>query len=326
MNYLTVKKPRHCVISLGFACPLKCKMCFMWQVKDEQNNATLEEWKKFIEEMHSFLDYSIEINILGGEPLLKEYIYELISFIRDRNFRSSMATNGFLINTEIANRITESGLNTLGISLDSLNEETHDYLRGVKGVYRKAMAAIDSIYNCKSECKIDMLTIIMGKNMDDIVKLADWVNSDKRIASINFMAIMKPHCANLDNHWYIHQDYSFLWPGDTQRANEVIDQLIARKKQGYKITNPISQLEIFKLYFENPSKFVRQERCNFDEAVLNVSANGNIYLCWEMEPIGNIKNDSLNEVWNCAKAVEVRKKIRECKKNCEPMINCYYGD
>jgi MoaA/NifB/PqqE/SkfB family radical SAM enzyme len=298
----------------------------MWQVKSGENDMTLEEWKKFIEELHSFLGYPIEINILGGEPLLKGYIYELISFIRNRNFRATMATNGFLINTEVANKITESGLNTLGISLDSLNGEIHDYLRGVKGVYRKAVDAIDLIYNHKSECKIDILTIIMGKNLDDIVKLADWVNADERIASINFMAIMKPHCSDLDSFWYKHKDYSFLWPGDTQKANEIIDQLIARKKKEYKITNPVPQLEKFKLYFQSPTMFVRQDRCHFDDVVLNVSTNGNVHLCWDMEPIGSIRANSIKEIWASDKAMEIRQKIKGCRKNCEPMINCCYED
>jgi MoaA/NifB/PqqE/SkfB family radical SAM enzyme len=298
----------------------------MWRVQPEQNDVSLEDWKKFIEELHSFLDYPIEINILGGEPLLKGYIYELIGFIRANNFRASMATNGFLINKETADRIAKSGLNTLGVSLDSLDEETHDYLRGVNGVYRKATAAIDLIYNCKSECKMDILTIIMGKNLDDIVKLADWVNSDERIASINFMAIMKPHCSDLDSFWYKNNEYSFLWPSDTQETTERINQLIARKKQGNKITNPVEQLERFRLYFQDPTLFVRPDRCNFDEAVLNVSSNGNVHLCWDMEPIGNIKTSSIKEIWDSDKAMEIRQRIKGCKKNCEPMINCYYGD
>lgn len=301
-------------------------MCFMWRVEAEKNIVTLGEWNKFIEELHSFLGYSIEINILGGEPLLNGYVYELIGFIRSRNFRASMATNGFLINAEVANRIAKSGLNTLGISLDSLKPEIHDYLRGVDGVYKKATDAIDLICNYKSECKIDILAIIMGENLDDILMLADWVNSDERIASINFMAIMKPHCSDLGSSWYKHKDYSFLWPSDTQKVSWIIDQLIARKKQGYKITSPVQQLEKFKLYFRDPAQFVREDRCHFDEVVLNVSANGNVYLCWDMEPLGNIKTSNIREIWGSEKAMEIRQKIKGCRKNCEPMINCYYGD
>lgn len=322
MNYLTPKKPKHCVISLGFECPLKCKMCFMWRVPPEEKCVTLEEWKKFVNELHLFLDFPIEINILGGEPLLKKYIYELITFIRKKGFRASMATSGFLINRDVAGRIASSGLNTLGISLDSLDEKIHDFLRGVGGVYKKAIDAIDLIYD--SKCKIDILTIIMNSNLDGIIKLADWVNSDTRIASVNFMAIMKPHCSDLDNFWYKHKDYGFLWPSNTPKVNEIIDQLISCKKQGYKITNSVVQLENFKLYFKDPTQFVRREKCNFDEVVLNVSSNGNVHLCWEMEPIGNIRYDSIKEIWDNSKAAEVRSKIKSCQRNCEPMINCFY--
>ncbi len=322
-----LKKPKYCMISLGFECPLRCKMCFMWKVPRNEKEIGLPEWKKFIEELSLFLDYPIEVNILGGEPLLKDYIYELISFIRTKGLRVSMPSSGFLINQKVAGMIAKAGLNTLGISLDSLREETHDSIRGVKGVYKKVMGAVDYIYQCQSECKTDILTIIMNENLSDILPLADWVNQNEKIASINFMAIMQPHCSETDKFWYRQKEYSFLWPSETERVHEIIDQLILLKKKGYKITNPVSQLEMFKVYFENPvGRFVRDDRCNFDEIVLNVSSGGDVYLCWNMDPIGNIKNETIENIWSSAKAAQVREEIKHCRRNCEPMINCFYGD
>jgi radical SAM protein with 4Fe4S-binding SPASM domain len=48
-----------------------------------------------------------------------------------------------------------------------------------------------------------------------------------------------------------------------------------------------------------------------------IDPEGDIHICRNMEPIGNIKHDLPEEAWNSEKAKEVRKKIWNCTRSCK---------
>ena len=103
-----------------------------------------------------------------------------------------MCTNGFLINDKIAHKEVKSGLNVIIISLDGMSKDTHDFIRGVSGCYEGVMHAIGYLNKIRGDLSIGIQTIILEKNLDEIVKIVEWVNEDKRIGFINFQAIACP--------------------------------------------------------------------------------------------------------------------------------------
>ena len=263
-SLLNIRKPAFCCIGISTGCMLKCKMCSTWKTGyfTTSQEPTLNEWFRFIELVADLTDNSIEINVSGGEPLLDERNLALISFSAKREIPTSMPSNGFLIDKEMAHKIADSGLNAIGISLDGINRDTHDFLRGVKGCYDKAMQAIDYLDRYCGNLGIGILTTISEKNLDEIIGLTKWANEDNRIETIIFQAIAQPFSTPLDNEWYNKSEYSFLWPKDTKKAHALLDELIKLKKMAYKISNPVSQLDAFKRYFENPREFIKKDICN----------------------------------------------------------------
>ena len=81
---------------------------------------------------------TVRIKFLGGEPLLRQDIGELIEEVRRLGMRSAMVTNGFLIpeKMEVVRQLDE-----LVISLDG-NESAHDRQRG-SGTWKRVMRAVD---------------------------------------------------------------------------------------------------------------------------------------------------------------------------------------
>ncbi|MBT7391514.1 hypothetical protein HN827_01690, partial [archaeon] len=79
-------------------------------------------------------------------------------------------------------------------------------------------------------------------------------------------------------------------------------------------------------YFKYPEKFVKNEMpCNFDTAV-QVSAVGDIHMCYQYEMLGNVKNTSFIDAWDSMYSKNIRNKIKICKTNCHELINCYYKE
>ncbi len=332
---LNVKKPFNKKIlefscfGISDDCILRCKMCNKWKedifIKEKAKIPSLKDWKNCVSSLRGITDDSFQINFGGGEPFLKEGLLELVRFCKFKNFKTNIATNGYLIDKEVSKKIADSGLDSLIISLDSLNEETHDYLRGVKGVYQKAMDAIGYLDKFCSGLYKGICCVIYEANLDDVVKLVEWVDKDKRLNSIYFMAAMQPNNTPLDEKWREKGEYGFLWPGDSRKACSVIDEIIRLKKNGSKITNQICQLEAFKLYYQYPDRFVKNTKCNMDSAV-HISSCGDIFLCYRHSLLGNIKTDDLAKVLSSEKADQIRQDIANCKNNCHFLLNCFFKD
>ncbi len=317
-----IKKPSFCVIEVSHKCMFRCKMCNYWKTDSDPEEIKIEELFRFIASLRDFVDTPFEMNISGGEPLLKEGMLDLVEFIAKKGFKFSLVTNGYLLDNGVAKRIADSGLSFLAVSLDSLNEKNHDFLRGTKGACKKVMNSLEQFTAYRGRLQnLTIQTIIMGPNLDDILDLVKWTHN--KHFTVSLMAITRPNMLPVDPEWYKKEEYSFLWPRDISQAQGVIDELIKLKKKGHNIDNPIGQLEGFKSYFSDPESFIKAVPCNLGEGIIHLNPRGDVYLCCEMEPIGNIKECDIKEIWTSQKADHVRKKIKLCKKNCAGMVNCY---
>jgi len=267
---------------------------------------------------------SAVINFAGGEPLADGRNLELIKFCSENSVYTSMCTNGFLIDKEMASRIAQSGLKVIILSLDG-NKNTHEFLRGVTGCYDRIMKAIDHLDAYRDVLEIGIQPVIFGCNLEDIIRLTQWANEDRRIKFIHFQVVSQPFDEPYDIEWFKKSKYSFLWPQDIARAHKVLDELIALKLKGSKISNSVQQFEVFKRYFEKPVEFIRKGICNVD-FFLNIDPLGEIYMCRLKEPIGNIKKDRFKNTWHSVKTEQVRQQIKNCKMNCHVLVNCCYEE
>ncbi|MBU0503688.1 MAG: radical SAM protein [Candidatus Omnitrophica bacterium] len=300
----------------------RCKMCNYWKSEEEPDELEAPHLYKFISSLKEFVGMPFEMNISGGETLMKEGMLDLVEFIADQGFRFSMVTNGYLIDKAVAKRIADSGLSFLALSLDSLDENIHDFLRGRKGSCRKVIEALEFFDIYKGKLKnITLQTIIMGQNLESILDLVKW-GKDRQV-SHSFMAVTRPNMVPVDPEWYKKDEFSFLWPKNISKVLNILDELIKLKKAGYRIDNPIGQLEKFKLYFSDPEIFVRDTPCSLGDGIIHINPKGDVYLCCEMESVGNIKISDIGKIWLSQKAESIREKIRHCQRNCAGMVNCY---
>jgi MoaA/NifB/PqqE/SkfB family radical SAM enzyme len=120
--------------------------------------------------------------------------------------------------------------------------------------------------------------------------------------------------------WY---NDSHLWGIKEKRDYDYLDGLIKLKGMTKEIANPISQLRHFKKYFQNPDKTI-DIPCMVGVHSFFIEPNGDVKLCYLFESIGNLKNNTPRQIWNSKKAIQIRKKIRNCELNCR-LKNCNYN-
>ena len=78
----------------------------------------------------------------------KKEILDLVNFCAAQRLRPVISTNATLIDKEMAKRISDSGLHRLSISLESLDENIHDFITGTAGAHKRLMQAIRHLKQC----------------------------------------------------------------------------------------------------------------------------------------------------------------------------------
>ena len=122
-------------------CNLTCKHCYATSADSEfRDELDTAEALRVIDDLHAA---GVKVLILsGGEPLLREDIFELSAYARDKGFFVALSTNGTLIDAGNIDRIVAARYDYVGISIDGL-EAVHDDWRQLRGSFAASMHAID---------------------------------------------------------------------------------------------------------------------------------------------------------------------------------------
>jgi len=133
--------PLAMTFAITYRCQCRCVHCSAgYHRKTGVPELSTEEAKRLIDESQ---DLGITIlAFTGGEPLLRDDIYELIGHVDKNKTLPIMFTNGLLLNEENAQKLADAGLYSIFVSLDSPYPEEHDSLRGMKGLFERAVEGI----------------------------------------------------------------------------------------------------------------------------------------------------------------------------------------
>ena len=161
------RKPIPVVVwNITSKCNLKCVHCYA----NADGVSEFEKASSFIDDLSS-----IKIPVLlisGGEPLMHKNIYEILEYAKSRGIQVALSTNGTLIDEEVAGRLKEIGVDYVGVSLDGM-KETHDFFRGVKGAFEKA---VEGLLNARDAGILTGVRFTLTKyNLRDVESLLNFV-------------------------------------------------------------------------------------------------------------------------------------------------------
>jgi MoaA/NifB/PqqE/SkfB family radical SAM enzyme len=136
--------PNMADIAVTGRCNSNCMHCSFKSMREDRKEMTLEQMRSAIRQCQE-LGVSV-INFLGGEPLMREDITEIISSVNKKKSTTLLFTNGWLL-AEKAEALKASGLDSVNVSLDSDDEAVHDRLRNTPGLYQRALDGIAAAKN-----------------------------------------------------------------------------------------------------------------------------------------------------------------------------------
>jgi len=111
------------------------------------------------------------IILTGGEPLLREDIFDLAAYGTRAGLRMVMATNGSLLSPDIIERMKSSGIMRVSVSIDGADEHQHDRFRMVDGAFRMSMEGIRLLKKADVEFQIN--TTVTQHNVENIKDILD---------------------------------------------------------------------------------------------------------------------------------------------------------
>ncbi len=231
----------------------------------------------------------IMLFVTGGEPLVKKDLFEIMAYATKLGFYWGMTTNGMLIDEKVVQKMAETDMKTVSVSIDGL-QELHESFRKVPGSFPKIIKGIKLMLECPSIAEVQVTTCVNKKNLEQLPEILKLV---KEIGVKNWRLIeIDPIGRAKDN-----------------------DELLLDSKGFTKMFN-----FLFKTRCENPDMKIMYGcghyfgkdvnialnnsvfTCFTGYWVASILSNGDIFGCPDIERLpqlieGNIRKDSFVDVW-----------------------------
>jgi len=160
----------HPVWEVTSKCNLACDHCHARGGEDDgKDELSTDEGKRLVIDALAEVSEFKSLVFSGGEPLVREDIYELIAHSKTRGFYPLVATNATLIDPEVARRLKKAGTLGIAASVDSTKDDVHDSFRKMKGALRLAK---EGIANASAEGMYIQINITASRiNKDEVPEI-----------------------------------------------------------------------------------------------------------------------------------------------------------
>ena len=139
-----------CTLQPTYRCNLRCRMCgapALARPGDEARELSRADMLRIAGELAEM--GAAELLLIGGEPFLRpDDSLAVMAHARHAGIKTTIVTNGTLINEDIARGILDAGLRKLIFSVDGMGA-AHDRVRGVSGAFERARDGMRCVLEAK---------------------------------------------------------------------------------------------------------------------------------------------------------------------------------
>ncbi len=282
-------------------CNLRCRHCYAGASEGSANDEmSSDQARRLIDDLAQF---GVPVLLFsGGEPTLREDVFELAERAGQLGMRTVFSTNGTMIDAATAERLAEAGANYIGVSLDGARD-THDKFRKVEGAFDNALAGIE---NCgKVGLKVGVRFTITRGNVDDVPDMFRLVQ-ERDIQRLCFYHLV-----------YAGRGSSLMKEDlSDERSRQVVDDIINRTARLYDSGMEPEVLTVDN-HADGPYLYLRMQRegrasaeevrkllvANGGNAsgrgIACINWNGEVYpdQFWRHATVGNVTERPFSEIW-----------------------------
>jgi radical SAM protein with 4Fe4S-binding SPASM domain len=285
--------PGHPVWEVTAACNLKCIHCHAVSSVAGPNELTTDEGKRLIDEIASVSEFRTLI-YTGGEPLVRPDIFTLLKHSQEAGLSNIIATNGTLIDEEMAFKLKDHGVVCNAISIDAADPAIHDMVRNKAGSFDLAMRAIEATK--KAGILLQINTTAMEYNMPHLPELIDFADDSGAGIMLMYQLVAVGRGEKIEKATL------------KKSANKYLSELISTKQRNARtIIEPVAGPQYWPYILEKRGikdgiklKLAGKvfHGCAAGRGFVYVKANGDVWPCPFVEiNAGNIRNLSFSEIY-----------------------------
>ncbi|NMM64456.1 radical SAM protein [Clostridium sp. P21] len=290
-------------------CNKRCKHCYQEDYSGEE--FTIEKLKElgyqYLELLYEYNKNCNEkikgqINITGGEPFIREDIWELLDFFKKNAeyFDFGILTNGSLLNEENVIRLKSYNPKMVQVSLDG-SKKVHDEIRGANS-YNEVINALKLLRKYKIKSLVSFTANNKNyKEFKNVVKAAKKCKAYK-VWTDRMVPIGSGNCGEIK----------------TLNRKEVVEYInIIRKEQ----LNVLNKFTKTKIVGERSLQFLNGisecYKCSAADGLVVLLENGDVMPCRRLPIVaGNIQNSDLKEIYFNSKVFKDLRDFKEEPKGC----------
>ena len=304
-----VPSPPFVILFINSLCNMKCEHCFYWQSLNSPDDLTFDE----IVDLSKQLGRIENLNLSGGEPFLrKEFGAICRQFMRQNEVKEIyVPSNGYFTERTIAQireTLQEKSLRLFAVelSLDGM-PDFHDRFRATKNSFKKAMETYDALEALQREdprLQIHAISTATADNMDEICRLTTFLFERCPKMTHHNLALIRGDRKNPSLQGPKLAEYESLYT--------YVKRLWAPREQGRygSIVEPMLQWAKVKTAQEQRQVIP----CRAGVLSVVIYHNGEVSVCEQHAPLGNIRQCSFQEIWYSESARRLRASI--CAKEC----------
>jgi len=300
---LRAPAPSQVILFVTSQCNLRCPICRVSRRATSRNVLQVADYEAVLRDLAKLgVRY---VSLTGGEPLMRTDLFDILKRVKDLGLTCHLNTNGALLHEREIGLIAALGVDGVTVGLDGPTAAVHDRVRGRQGVFAEALRAVTGLVAIRNKHgmpkQVGIGTTVLRWNLDqvpDIVDLGKRLGVDKvRVQPIDLASV--PDCRLRDDVWMREEDYPLV--------DRVFSDLLRIRRQTGLITSSEGYLRISKEYFKG--RLYRDIPCYAGYSTLVLDEEGNVFPCFAVGSVGNVRRDSVADIWFSDRFRAVRRDI-----------------
>lgn len=293
-------------------CNCRCVMCDIWKANNNKQELTRED---LIPHLKALENLKVRQFVLsGGEALLHGNIWTLCDLLRSGNPQAkiTLLSTGLLLKKNAADIVFHCD-ETI-VSLDG-SPQIHNLIRNVPRAYEKLAEGLAALRDLNPDYRITARCVLQKQNfidLDHIIRTA----KELGLNQISFLpADMTSTAFNRQQPWDItRQSEVTLTEEDSLAMEELIERVIASHEKDFEsgfIAESPEKLRRTAYYYQavHGLREFPKVRCNAPWVSAVIESSGDVQPCFFHKKIGNIHEESLDQILNSSQAKKFRKNL-----------------
>jgi len=300
-------------------CNLNCVHCRSASTMNSFDTAfSLDAAKKLIDDIVSFSSPVIVLS--GGEPLLREDLFDIAEYGTGKGLRMCIATNGSLVTDEICEKMKKASIKMVSMSLDGAKPETHDDFRSQPGAFEGVMRAAELFNKHGIEFLINSsFTKRNQSEVPDVMRLAKKIGAK---AWYMFMIVPTGRGEEIMSELISKEDYEELLKWHYEAEKEEDDMLMRPTcaphyyrvvPQMNKLAEKDDKLERRTLKFSTGGS----KGCLAGQLICLITAEGDVFPCsYFPHSAGNVLETPFKDIWEKSELFKEMRDFKSYKGKC----------